>query len=267
MIKTSHVFVIVLLLASVVGCADGKAGQDHITDAHAKSKETVTLTVSAAVSLTEALEEIKMNFEKNHPDVKLSFNFGSSGALKQQIEQGAPVDLFFSAAEDKFDELADRGMIVEGTALVNNDVVLIIPTNTDPSIYDFSDLQDKSVKKLAIGTPESVPAGKYAKQILEHDGLWDTLSHKIVYGKDVRQVLSYVETGNVDAGIVYKTDALISDKVQIVATASNESHTPVIYPVGIINNTEHMDEAQAFYAYIQTSQALDVLKQYGFTVD
>ncbi|MBS4162258.1 molybdate ABC transporter substrate-binding protein, partial [Klebsiella pneumoniae] len=147
--------------------------------------------------------------------VSVKFNFGSSGALQQQIEQGAPADLFFSAAEDKFDRLVEKGLIskIDSVKLLENTLVLIVPKGKAQQVSGFEDLTKSGVEKLAIGTPESVPAGKYAKETLTNLHLWSKVQSKIVYGKDVRQVLSYIETGNADAGVVYRTDALTSDQV------------------------------------------------------
>lgn len=255
LLKIFRLFVIVLMLSFMIGC----------TETESESMDNVSLTVSAAASLTDALAEISANFEAIHPHITLKFNFGSSGALMQQIEQGAPVDLFFSAGEDEYDQLAEQGLIVDGLDLIGNEIVLITQRDARAPIESFADLQNDSVKQLAIGTPDSVPVGKYAKQLLQHEKLWDNVEAKIVYTEDVRQVLSYVETGNVDAGIVYKTDAIISEKVQIVATAREGSHTPVVYPVGIVKGTKHLDEATDFFEYIQTPSALEVLESYGFT--
>lgn len=127
-------------------------------------------------------------------------------------------------------------------------------------------MKEDKVKKLAIGTPESVPAGKYAKASLTHENLWNDLQNKIVFTKDVRQVLTYVETGNVDAGIVYKTDALISNKVKIAAAAPAISHEPIHYPAGVIKESKHKKEATSFYEYLQSKDAQSIFKKYGFTI-
>ncbi len=230
------------------------------------NKENVELTISAAASLKDAIEVIQSTYEEEQPEVKLKFNFGGSGSLQQQISQGAPVDLFFSAAEDKFDSLVDSGDIAQEDRvdLLGNELVLVVPKD-QTSITSFQDLTKDDIDKISIGTPESVPAGTYAKESLEKTDLWKSVEAKVVYAKDVRQVLTYVETGNVEAGIVYKTDALVSDKVNIVATAEPDTHTPVIYPVGIIKNSKHYDAAKEFYNYLQSDDALKTFEKYGFT--
>ncbi|MCR2823672.1 molybdate ABC transporter substrate-binding protein [Lederbergia panacisoli] len=229
-----------------------------------KSEKSIELTISAAASLQNALTDIKPIFEDEHPHITLNFNFGASGALQQQISQGAPVDLFFSAAEDKFDTLLEDGQIDKTNAidLIGNELVLVVPMNTEIEIESFADLNNTN--QFSIGTPESVPAGQYAKEILENLNLWGSLEKKIVYAKDVRQVLTYVETNNVDAGIVYKTDALISTKVKIVATAKDYTHEPIIYPVGVIKNSSHPTETQLFYEFLQNQSSMDIFEKYGF---
>ncbi|GIN88210.1 molybdate ABC transporter substrate-binding protein [Heyndrickxia sporothermodurans] len=248
---------LMLSLLIVAGCSTKEQVKKE-------KKNEVELTISAAASLQDALNEIKGDFVKEHPNIKLTFNFGASGALQQQIVQGAPVDLFFSAAEDKFDQLVQDGQIDQnkGIDLVGNELVLVVPKDSKKEIQSFEDMT--KADKIALGTPESVPAGQYAKQTFEHLKNWANVDKKAVYAKDVRQVLTYVETGNVDAGVVYKTDALISPKVKIVATAKEETHTPIIYPVGIIKKSSHPKEAEAFYDYLQKESSIKTLEKYGF---
>ncbi|TKC16791.1 molybdate ABC transporter substrate-binding protein [Robertmurraya kyonggiensis] len=251
-------FMTVLVLAFIMTACSNN-GQSNA------KKEAVELTISAAASLQDALTEITTNFNKKYPDIKINYNFGASGALQQQISQGAPVDLFFSAAEDKFYKVVDEGLIKtdQSIDLVGNEIVLIVPEDSNQEINAFEDLVNAD--KISIGTPESVPAGKYAQETLTNSNLWNDFEGKIVYAKDVRQVLTYVETGNVDAGIVYKTDALISSKVKIVSTADSNTHGPIIYPVGIIKNSDHLQEAELFYEYLQSEEAMNTFNKFGFS--
>jgi len=266
--KFAGILFIVLFFS--VACSNKNSEQTsdkQDTQTTSKSVENVELTISAAASLQDALEVIHHTYLEEHPEITLKFNFGASGSLQQQITQGAPVDLFFSAAEDKFDLLVEDGTISKeyGSDLLGNELVLVVPKE-DQAIKSFKDLAKKDVDKISIGTPETVPAGKYAKESLEKTNIWNAVESKIVYAKDVRQVLSYVETANVDAGIVYKTDALVSDKVAIVATANPDSHTPIIYPVGIINDSKQYEAAKAFYEYLHNEESLKVFEDYGFTI-
>jgi len=230
----------------------------------AATNEPVELTISAAASLQDALEELKTTYEQQHDTIKILYNFGGSGALQQQILQGAPADLFFSAAKDKFDALVEKEMIDQklGTDLLANDLVLIVPKSNEKQIQSFEDLQQAG--KIALGTPETVPAGQYGVDTLKNMQLWDSLESKVVYTKDVRQVLTYTETENVDAGMVYKTDALVSDKVNVVATADDAMHAPIIYPVGVLKASKHGQEAEDFYHFLQSDEAMDVFEKYGF---
>ncbi|MDT9720689.1 molybdate ABC transporter substrate-binding protein [Paenibacillus sp. ClWae2A] len=231
-------------------------------------QETVDLTISAAASLTDAMKEIETNYELANPYIELNFNFGASGALQQQIEQGAPADIFVSAATKNMNALVDENLIASGDQknLLQNSLVAIVPADGTHNVTNETDLTSDSIKTVAIGIPESVPAGTYAKEALTNAKLWDELESKLVQGKDVRQVLQYVETGNADAGFVYKTDALTSDQVKIAFEVDKNSYTPANYPIGIIEGTKHRTEAEQFYAYLQTPEVLDIFEKYGFTI-
>lgn len=253
----------IFLFLFASGCSNNTEKQQEQPNQEAAVKK-VELTVSAAASLQDALHDITADFEKEHSTIKINYNFGASGALQQQISQGAPVDLFFSAAEDKFDKLVQDGLIEKskGMDLVGNELVLVVPKDSNKGIQTFEDLP--KAERLSIGTPESVPAGQYAKDTLEHLGVWKDVEGKVVFAKDVRQVLTYVETNNVDAGIVYKTDALTSSKVKIAAAAEDNSHAPIIYPVGVMKDSAHPKEALAFYEYLQSQESMKILEEYGF---
>ncbi|MBQ0138058.1 MAG: molybdate ABC transporter substrate-binding protein [Kurthia sp.] len=257
--KIYRLLATVALLATVLG---GCTNND--TSKETSKKQTTELTISAAASLQDSLVEIQKTYKKEHADVTLQFNFGASGALQQQISKGAPVDLFFSATEDKFDTLVDEGLIKKnnGIDLLSNELVLVVPKDNEKNIHSFKDLTKAS--KIALGTPEAVPAGQYGVETLKNLKLWSALEAQVIYGKDVRQVLTYAETGNVDAGIVYKTDALTTEKAIVVDTASSDTHTPIIYPVGVIKESKHSKEAQEFYNFLQSEESLKVFEKYGF---
>ena len=162
------------------------------------------------------------------------------------------------------DTLVKEDLIADHATLLSNDLVMVVPTNSRHAFTTVKELTDKSVKKVAIGQPESVPAGQYAKETLTTRKVWDSLQSKLVYAKDVRQVLTYVETGNVDAGLVYKTDALTSSKVKIALRIIPGVHSPILYPAGVVKETKHAAEAKAFYAYLRTKEADAVFTKYGF---
>lgn len=266
------IFILLLLLLLVTGCTtkneEGPAKNQNQENTNDGKTEKVELTISAAASLEDAFNELKPVFEEEYPNIKLFFNFGGSGALQKQIIQGAPVDLFFSAAEDKFDELVEQSLIDknQGKDMLKNSLVLIIPKGSKDSVKGVEDLVRLNDKKIALGTPEAVPAGNYGKQALEYFNIWDEIQSNIVFAKDVRQVLTYVETGNVGAGLVYKTDALTTNKVIVVSEAPETSHDPIVYPVGIIKSTKHMKESELFFQFLQKDAVKDIFEKYGFNV-
>lgn len=223
------------------------------------------MTISAAASLKEAMGDIKQLYTQEKPNVTITYNFGASGALQQQIEQGAPVDIFFSAASKQMDALQEQGLLIASTRknLLTNQLVLITPKSATP-ISDFKNLTDASVKKVALAEPKSVPAGKYAQEVLTSLGIFDKVKPKTVFAKDVRQVLNYVETGNVDAGIVYETDAKVSKKVKVVATAAANLHSPIIYPVAVLKRSQNGAIANEFIQFLDRDQAKTVFEKYGF---
>jgi len=223
------------------------------------------LIISAAASLTDAMSDIKTLYEKQNNNVKITYNFGSSGALQQQIEQGAPADVFISAATKQMKALQDKNLIIEASSknLLKNRLVLVGPKDS-AKIKDFTNLTD--AKMVALGEPESVPAGKYAQETLKKLGLWDGLKDKVVYAKDVRQVLAYVESGNVDAGMVYLTDAKISDKVKVLSIAEENTHTPIVYPAAVIKSSKNPAAAQNFLDFLSSDAAQDVFTKYGFAL-
>ena len=199
--------------------------------------------------------------------MNIAANYGASGTLEIQIEQGAPVDVFLSAAPKQMDSLETKGLVLEGTRrdLLRNEVVLIVPKDSSAGISSFQDLTRASVKQVALGEPVTVPAGQYAKEVLTSLGIYDAVNSKAVLGKDVRQVLTYVETGNVDAGIVYATDALSSAKVKIVATAPTKSHSPVIYPAAVIKASKNPAASRALLDFLASPRGLAIFQKYGFT--
>lgn len=230
--------------------------------------EKVELTISAAASLTDALKEIQTNYEGKHKQIKLNFNLGASGALQQQIEQGAPSDMFLSAATKNMKDLVDKKLIdaSQQKNLLINELVVVVPIAGKVAVQKVEDLANENIKHLAIGEPVTVPAGSYAKEALTSAKLWDALRAKIVQGKDVRQVLTYVETENAEAGFVYKTDALSSKKVKVAFSVDPKSYTPIEYPAGIVKATKHTKEAIDFYTHLQSKEAQDIFVKYGFSI-
>lgn len=228
--------------------------------------EAVNLTISAAASLQNAIEELSRSYEQAHGDIRISLNFGASGMLAQQIEQGAPADVFVSAAAQPMDRLVARGLILPETRrdLLRNEIVLIVPRDS-AAPRSFAGLADGVVKLIALGDPGSVPAGDYGRQVLRALGVWDNIQPKLVLAKDVRQVLTYVETGNADAGIVYATDARESAKIRVVAVAPENSHAPVVCPIAVMKDSRQQEAARALALFLEGPQAREVFTRHGFT--
>lgn len=229
--------------------------------------EPVTLNISAAASLKDSLDEVKQLYSGEKSNITLTINYGSSGTLQQQIEQGADVDVFISAAAKQMDALQNKNLIVKESRknLLLNDIVLVVPKNNS-TIKSFDDLTTDKVKKIALGEPKSVPAGQYAEQVFTKQGVLDKIKVKATYGNDVKQVLTWVETGSADAGIVYSTDAKVSSKVQVVASAPAGSHDPVIYPAAVIKASKKADAANEFMKFLTTDKVKAVFEKYGFKI-
>lgn len=222
------------------------------------------LTIFAAASLTDSLREIAPIYAKASGDA-LRFNFGASGTLARQIEEDAPADVFFSADELRADQLAKDKLILPGTrrTVLTNSLVLVIPSGRS-SPASFAALATPAVRRVAIGLPATVPAGTYAAAVLKKLHLWESLQPKLVPLDNVRAVLAAVESADADAGIVYKTDALISRKVEVVAEVPAADAPPIAYPVAVIKTTRSPDAARRFAAWLAGPEASAIFIRHGF---
>ncbi|HLR67646.1 molybdate ABC transporter substrate-binding protein [Virgibacillus alimentarius] len=264
--KVKIILFLLLFVVLAIGCSNNSENTETKSNrTESENSEEMNLTISAAASLTDALDEIKSIYEKEN-QVKLTFNFGGSGSLAQQIQQGAPADVFISANQDWMDTLEEEEKIIVDTRsdITGNNLVLITGKSSTLDYEKVEDMNDKDVEQIAIGNPESVPAGKYTEQSLKNMKIWDKLEDSIILAKDVRQVLTYVETGNVDIGFVYESDAETSDKINKLTTVDKDVHDPIIYPGAVIADTEHEQEAKDFLNYMETDQAQEILEKYGF---
>jgi molybdate transport system substrate-binding protein len=226
------------------------------------------LLISAAASLKDVLNKLEPLFEQRDRSIEAAYNFASSGALQQQIEQGAPADIMISAASKQMDALEKKGLILQETRrnLLTNRLVLIVPNRSELGIVGFQQLAEDRVKRIAIAEPNSVPAGQYAQELFRNLGILATLQPKFVLGNSVRNVLAAVESGNADAGVVYATDAKLSQQVKAVATASPKLHAPIVYPIAVLKRSQQPMAARAYAKFLQSDQAIAVFKQYGFGV-
>jgi len=225
------------------------------------------LLVSAAASLKESLDEVKQAYQKVKSNVTVSYNFGASGTLQQQIENGAPADVFISAAQKQMDALQQKDLILPDTRrnLLTNTIVLIVPQNST-GVTSFKSLTSANVKRIAVGEPRSVPVGQYTEEIFKNLGVLEQLKPKFTYGNSVRNVLAAVESGNADAGVVYATDAKISNKVKVVATAAANLHSPVVYPIAVLKNSKNVAAAKEYTLFLTSNSARTIFEKYGFGI-
>jgi len=225
------------------------------------------ITVSAAASLTEAFTDMESQFETENPGADVNLNFAGSGNLRKQIEGGAPVDVFASADQKNMDMLANETFIDNSTRkdFAENSLVLIVPANSDLNITGIKDLTASDVEKISIGNPETAPVGKYATQALTEAGLWDQLKDKTILAEDVKQVLTYVGRGEVDAGFVYMTDAKTANPGTIKIVATVPVNTSISYPIALVSASDNKEEAQEFVDFVNGEEGQEILEKYGFT--
>ena len=249
--------------ALAVAACNGKKDEDKTKETKAEKKEVIVL---AAASLKDVCGELETMYEAKNENIDLVFSYAGSGALQAQIEEGAPADLFISAGKKQIKALQDGKLMKDDTVcdLLENKVVLIVPNDSTLGLTSFEDVKKDEVKMVGVGEIESVPAGQYAQTIFTNLGFWDTVEKKANFGTDVRTVLSWVEAGEVDCGVVYATDAYTSDKVKIVAEAPEGSCDKVIYPAGVVTTGSYADDAAAFLNYLKTDEAVKVFEKYGF---
>ena len=263
-------FVAVIALIAVV-CTSSvvSAGFFDFLSGDAGDDSEGEVNLAAAASLKNVYDEklIPM-FNEKYPNIKVTPTYASSGDLQTQIENGLEADVFMSAANKQMNALADEGLIDNSTNVqtLENKVVLIVPKDSDANITSFEDLKDAE-GTIAIGDPESVPAGQYAKEVLTNLGIWDSVESKLSLGTDVTAVLNQVAEGSADYGIVYATDAKSNDDVKVICEAPEDAlDTPVIYPVAVVKDSKNADAANKFVKFLQTQEAQDVFEEYGFTI-
>ena len=254
-VATRKFAVAALILLAISGCRSGVPSSSGANE----------LTVSAAVSLKDAFNEIAALNEKRN-GTKVHFNFGASGALQKQIESGAPADVFASAGAKQMDDLIAKGFVISETRadFARNALVLIIPAK-GTGISSFTDLTNPSVKKVAVGNPKTVPAGQYTDEAFKTLKLLPQIQSKLIFGEDVRQVLDYVVRDEVEAGVVYSSDALIArDRVKVIARAPDDSHDPILYPIAIVKDSKQQVAARHFIELVLSSEGQAILIKYGF---
>ena len=226
------------------------------------------LTLSAAASLSDVLRQTLPAFEQAHPGVKVHVNLGSSGALANQVAQGAPVDVFISAGQAQMDQLVRGGFVdaAQVKPFARNRLVLVVPAEAKSAPASWADLTSPQIRHVAVGNPAHVPAGQYAEATLKSLSLWDKLQPKLVLGEDVRQALQFVESGEADAGLVYATDAANAPKVRVAWSVPESDHPPIVYPLAVVKSSAHPEKAAALAEFLLGPDVASSLKAAGFEV-
>jgi molybdate transport system substrate-binding protein len=248
--KTKNLLTFFLIAAMIVaasGCLSEKS----------KDNKPVEISFSAAVSLQDALREIGTQFQTKHPEIKVNFNFGASGVLQKQIEQGAPVDIFASASQLEMEALDGKGLIIKSTRTNFTRNKLVIIASSRLTIEKL-----KTLDKITIGDPRTVPAGRYAQTFLENAGVYEMVKPKLIFAENVRQVLDYVERGEVDAGFVYFSDTIKSN--MNVSSINDSLYPPIVYPIAVINGSHQPAISRQLIEYIQSNEGQAILQKYGF---
>lgn len=266
--KKKFVFstVVILTLSILMVSCRTQKDTSSSQEENSTTESPVELNISAAASLKEAMADIQSEFKKVKPNVTLTVNFGASGSLQQQIEQGAPCDIFISAGQSQMKSLDEKSLLLENTKkdLVKNDLVLVGPKDT--TLTSLSDLSSDKVKNIAVGEPKSVPAGKYADEVFTNLGIKDSISSKLVFAKDVKEVLAWTTSGNTEVGFVYKSDALSSKGLKIIETMADDKHSPITYPIGVLKASKNPDVAKAFEDFLFTDTCKKIFEKYGYGI-
>lgn len=236
------------------------------TQAKLKGSNDVRLTISAAASLKDVLNDVFKEFHAKNHNITVDYNFGGSGTLEKQIESGAPADIFLSADTKNVDKLDNKKLVVKSSIKVfaANQLVLITSKKNPLKIKSINDITKSTVDPIGLGTPIAVPAGDYAIQSLTYYKLWDKVKSKTVYGNDVKQVFYYVQSGNTPVGFVYMTDAINKDGITIVQTVPDKSHKPIQYEGAIVSGSSNSDAAKLYMDFLFSDTAKSLFTKYGF---
>lgn len=266
-IRRAAMVTAVAMLAVLTACGQTESKGEKETGEKNEGKKPVTeLTVLAAASMTDAMQEIGEAYQETHENIEITYQFDSSGTLKTQIEEGAPADIFISAATKQMDELVQGELVAKDSVFpwLENKVVLIVPKDSEDGTDSFEDAAKEEVPMIAIGN-EDVPVGQYTQTIYQNLGLWENIQAKANLASNVRQVLDWVATGNAPCGVVYATDAQIEENVKVVCEAPKGSCDPVIYPVGMVSASKEKEASAEFLEYLKTEEVSKILEAYGFT--
>lgn len=252
-----------MLVAVALMCGSISCSRQGSQSTEGKEKQ---ITVAAAISLKDAFLSMAQLY-REHTGDRVNFSFGASGELMRQIEAGAPVDVFASAGQREMDDLQSKALIKASSRadFARNSLVIVRLAGSTLDLKAVGDLARQAVKRISIGNPKTVPAGMYAQQLLAHTQLWHKLQPRLIFAENVRQVLDYVERGEVSAGIVYATDVGIAHgKVQVAASAPDGSYGPILYPIAVMKGSAHPGGAREFERFVLGAEGQQVLRKFGF---
>lgn len=257
--KKLTIFLIILLFFTLAACSSANENTNQ--------SEGSELIISAAASLTDVADDLQEKFNEKYPHIRLHYNFGGSGKLAQQIKQGgAPVDIFMSASIEDMAGLSESGLIVEETItdFAKNEIVLITHDSNEIQMEEIAEIVNQDIDYIAIGDVESVPIGRYAKQALDALDLWELVEEKVVFSNSANQILSYVEQGNAQLGIVFATDAMRGKNIKVVANVDPSLHDEIIYPAAVINTSDALDAANLYLNFLESDEGKSILQTHGF---
>jgi len=233
----------------------------------ARDPYAVELIVGAAMSLRDVTVDLAAAYRAANPNVTITFTYASSGVLQNQIMEGAPIDVFMSAAVLQMRNLEERGLIYgQSRNLVTNRIALIVPVDSPAEIRGFADATDQSIGMIGLGDPNSMPIGAFARDVFVSLGIADEVYRRAVLASEVRQLLTWVEMGEVDAGVVFMTDAITTDRVRVVEIADGALHTPSINPVGIVASSHNTEAASRFVDFLFSDEARAIFERHGFSM-
>lgn len=259
---------IALLLTACGGEDAATTEEKEDENQAAPPTEKVEIIISAAASLTDVAEDIKATFNEKNPNITVTYNFGSSGKLSQQIQQGAPADVFLSASKKDVDFLAENDLIDEDSRFdfAGNELVVITEKSKEIQLNSLEDIATVEADNIVIGDVEATPLGRYGKEALEKVGAWAQIESKLVFASTVNQVLTHVEEGNGELGIVFNTDAIRAEKVKIILNIDPSLHAPVIYPAAAINSSKNLEAAQTYLDFLKSDEGKSILETHGFII-
>lgn len=264
--KKTSILVALGLICALCLTACGGGGEEAEEPAEEETPGA-EVHVFAAASMTDCLDEIIALYQEDSNNTIVPV-YESSGTLEKQILEGADCDIFISANQEKMDSVQEQGAVDEDTRkdLLGNNLTLIASADKEGAVKDVESLLSDDVQTIAIGEPADVPAGEYAEELFKNMGIWDQIQPKLVYAKNVRAVLEYVDGGDADAGMVYHTDALLMENGKIICDAPADKYTAVNYPAAIMSEAPQPEAAADFYAFLETDEAKAIFEKYGFIV-